>query len=101
MGAAILFTVRLNPDSTNGNGPSPNGLIPETTPVIPDAMPGPVTVASPQGTRPTTPLAAFAKLVLVIAGPGNCTVRAKLTLNPAALAVTTTEPAVVPAVTLI
>jgi hypothetical protein len=64
-------------------------------------MPTPATVTNPQGVIPTTPLAAFVKLVGVMVGPAARDDRVAVVLKVLAVAVTTMFPAVEPAVTLV
>ena len=96
MGAAIPLTDMLNPLSVYGRGA--NGVTPEITFVTLVAMPLPVTVPSPQGTKPGAKLAAFTKLLAVTDGPGNVTVSETVDTKVPAVAVMETLPAVEPAV---
>src|ERR1700736_3328375 len=75
--------------------------MPESTPETPAAIPAPVTVPRPHGTRPGAKLAAFTKLLAVMAGPSGVDVRLTVAVNPPPVAVITIAPGTEPAVTVV
>jgi len=92
---------KVSPEPEYPRGGGAKKLNVEVTPWMPGAMPFPVNVPSPQGTKPATPLAAFVKLLAVMDGPGDCDTSVAVAVKPAAVAVITMFPAGVVALTVV
>src|SRR5260370_42147076 len=99
MGPVVPFTLRLKPFRLAAY--PPKKLLPNTVPLMPVAMPVPITVARPQGTKPGWKLAAFTKPEVVTPGPGEREVRLADALKGLSLPEITLAPAWAPAVTMV